>query len=172
MKSTNPYRPASATEHRVQEEMELPIPFWVLAVLDVIACGVIAIVAIGTWWSPSEFATGFVATEVMVGSLLAGSLLATSISLFLKRPHAWRLLIVSQCTLAFLVLVSYTGLAYVLIDTWGHQSMMYSGGDPKSLATATLIYIVAQTASAIPIVVLVRNRPDRRIVGDVHNPEI
>ena len=174
MKSANPYRPSLRTEHPVREKAELPISFPVLATLDIIAGGAIAFVAAIAWYGSdnSTFSSIFLAMEVMAASLLAASLLATAIGLFLKRPFAWLLLVVSQCIVAFLVLFTYAGLVYVLIDTWGVSHMMWKGGDPKSLAIVTSIFIVVQTLTAIPIVILIRSRPDRRIGYANHNHEV
>lgn len=171
MKSTNPYRPPSTTAAGVQEKSQLPISISGCAILDIVVGAVIAIGAFCTWYGAGfgsdngAFVIIFLTTEVIAGLLLAVSLLGTGYRLLLKRSHAWRLLFVSQSTLAFLVFFTYAGLVYVLIDTWGYRSMMYSGGDPQSLGIVTLIFVVVQTASVIPVIILIRHRPDRHIVS-------
>lgn len=132
--------------------------------MDIIASGAIALTAGATWFGFENrtFASVFVAMEVMAASLLTVTLLATAVGLLLKQPFAWLFFIVSQCIVAFGVLFTYTGLVYVLIDTWGVSHMMWKGGDPKNLTIVTLIIVVVQTLTAIPIVILIRNRPGGR----------
>lgn len=65
--------------------------------------------------------------------------------------------------LAFVVLCAYAGLVYLLIDTWGEYSMMWAGGNPKSLVIVTLVFAVAQSITVMPIVMLIRHRRDFRL---------
>jgi hypothetical protein len=174
LKSANPYRPPSGTEHSVRAKIELPISFPVFATLDILASVALAVVAAITWYGAENrtFVGIFLATEVIAASLLVVSLLATAIGLFLKQPYAWSCFLVSQCIVAFGVLFSYAGLMYVLIDTWGVSHMMWKGGDPNSLAIVTFIFVVVQTFTAIPIVILIRNRPDGRFKHANHGHDV
>ncbi len=164
MKPGNPYRPAQETTRPVQERFELPLSFPVFATLDIIASGAIGLIAAGTWFGFENrtFAGVFVAMELMAAASLAVSLLATAIGLVLKRPFVWLLFVVSQCIVAFWVLFTYLGLMYVLIDTWGVSHMMWKGGDPQNVAIVTLVFVVVQSLTAIPIVILIRNKSDGR----------
>jgi hypothetical protein len=123
------------------------------------------LIAAGAWFGFEDrrLAGVFVALELMAGALLAGALLATAIALFYKRPIVWLLFVVSQCIVAFWVLFTYLGLVYVLINTWGMSNMMWKGGDPQNLAIVTLVFVVVQTLTAIPIVILIRKKCDGRL---------
>ena len=88
-----------------------------------------------------------------------------AIGLFLNWPFAWWLAITCHCILLILVLFTYVCLVYTLIHDWGRSTWFYSGGSPKSLAVATMIFVVVETLAAIPLVILIRNRPDSRIAS-------
>ena len=101
--------------------------------------------------------------------ILAVSLITMGIGLFLNWRFAWWLAIVTHSILAILVVLAYACLMYILVEdmqTPAWKRDRYSiGASPIGLAVVTMIFIVVQTLAAIPLVILIRNRPDNRIAS-------
>lgn len=88
--------------------------------------------------------------------LISGAFVATTIGLLSRLGIGWWLAIVSHCLLAVFVLSLYAILAYILIDTWGVSSHMWTGGDAVSMTIVTATFIVVEFAASLPLFLLCR----------------
>ena len=111
-----------------------------------------------------------------VRSALAVSLITLAVGLFLNWPFAWWLAIVTHFVLAILVVLAYACLMYILIEDMQTPALERGrfsiGASPIVLAVVTMIFIVVQTLATIPLVILIRNRPDSRIASPNDSHEV
>ncbi len=118
------------------------------------------------------FSSGFVVVVYLLFAALTVSLITLAVGLFLNWPFAWWLAIVSHCILAILVLLVHGFIAYDQIQNWEQSGRLSPYGDPMVVTIVATSFIVLQTLAVIPLVILVRNRPDSRIASTNVSHEI